>query len=107
MKTHDLGLLADAIQRIAQSAAPLGRYMESVHADTETILQERNHWIAEQKRKRNALDSVQKRREEDLAPLRAKLASLNNLLQEKRNESQRLELAVRKNQEVIKKHLRQ
>lgn len=105
MTSQDLESLADTIQRIAQSTAPLGRFMDGIQNDMEAIFKERNHWIEEQKNKRNALETAQKQRDDYLKPLHERLASLEEQVQEKINAIQRKKSNLRKNSETIKKHL--
>ena len=89
----DFNSLADAIQSIAQSAAPLGKYRDGIQDDIEVMVNERNYMITEQ-------DDAS----EEIAPLHAQLHLLENNLENQVQVLKRLEAAVSKNNEILKKH---
>ena len=90
MSDYDLESLADAIQCISQSTAPLGKYIDGVEGDIETLLNERDHWITAQGKRQDA-------------SLRAKLSSLEGKMKNQVAEIKRLEESVRTNDEYLKK----
>ena len=76
----DFQALADAIESIAKSTAPLGKYIDGIH---DNMLNERKHWVAEQEESRDAWESMQRNRDDDLNPLHEKLEMLEESVQSK------------------------
>lgn len=99
----DFQALADAIESIAKSTGPLGKYIDGVHDDIETMLNERKHWIAEQEESRDAWESMQRKSDEDLIPLQEKLQMLEQSVQLQVTSINRLEESVSRNDKILKK----
>mmetsp|Transcript_18386 Transcript_18386/g.34108 ORF Transcript_18386/g.34108 Transcript_18386/m.34108 type:complete len:304 (+) Transcript_18386:284-1195(+) len=103
MSDHDFQSLADAIQCVALSTAPLAKYTNKVREDIETMLKERNHWTDEQE-KQDYWNSIHKPHGEGLGPLQAKLKALEVTVQTQASNIRTLEQSVQKNEKVLKKH---
>ena len=99
----DFQALADALAAVAKSTAPLGKYIDGVHDDIETMLNERKHWIAEQEESRDAWESMQRNRDGDLNPLQEKLEMLEESVQSQVTSIKRLEESVKRNDKIVKK----
>ena len=96
----DFQALADAIESIAKSTAPLGKYIDGIH---DNMLNERKHWIAEQEESRDAWESMQRHRDDDLNPLHEKLEMLEESVQSQVTSIKRLEESVKRNDKILKK----
>ena len=96
----DFQALADAIESIAKSTAPLGKYIDGIH---DNMLNERKHWIAEQEESRDAWESMQRNHDDGLNPLHEKLEMLEESVQSQVTSIKRLEESVNRNDKILKK----
>lgn len=100
MCDHNLESLADSIQCVAQLTVPLGKYATAVYNDTDTLMRERNHWIADQKR-HGSRGGMEQHGSERLGSLREQLKSLEVVVQEQVTDIKRLESSIRKNEKIL------
>tara|TARA_B110000305_G_C19343492_1_gene590420 strand:+ start:688 stop:1059 length:372 start_codon:yes stop_codon:yes gene_type:complete len=79
----DMEQLTNAVQRLVQSTAPLGKCMDYVQEDLGQMAKERERWQSTYRAKIDDLSEAKKRTEEELNPLKQSLTDLGDQVLEK------------------------
>ena len=78
----EIAALRQAIQSLCQATNPLGKCMDHVNDDMDAMTKEMDTWKAESRRHDDSLDSEGKATEESLQALQARLAEVDEQIQE-------------------------
>ena len=106
LSAKDMEQLTNAVQRLVQSTAPLGKCMDYVQEDLGEMAKERERWQTTYRAKIDDLEDAKKRTEDELDPLRQMLSDFDDQLLEKQQKIKGLKNNIAKNDARIEQLLR-
>lgn len=98
--------LRDNVQKICQSTAPLGKCMDFILDDLETMKRELLQWNEEYKRSKISLEEAKKKSEELLKPIQSKITDIDEQIKEQRQKILSQKAVITKNEARINDLLR-
>uniref|UniRef100_A0A7S3ZCY3 TRAF3-interacting protein 1 N-terminal domain-containing protein n=1 Tax=Lotharella globosa TaxID=91324 RepID=A0A7S3ZCY3_9EUKA len=98
--------LREKIQQLCQSATPLGKCIEYVCEDMESMNKELHKWKRAYETETQIAQKTGKEQDEALAPLYEKLKSLDNDIRNEQDKCTKLQAQIRRNEKTIEAHLR-
>ena len=102
----EIAALRQAIQSLCQATNPLGKCMDHVNDDMDAMTKEMETWKAESRRHDESLDSEGKATEESLQALQARLAEVDDQIQEQLQKITSVKANISRNDSRINQLLR-
>ena len=102
----EIAALRQAIQSLCQATNPLGKCMDHVNDDMDAMTKEMDTWKAESRRHDESLDSEGKATEESLQALQARLAEVDDQIQEQLQKITSVKANISRNDSRINQLLR-
>merc|ERR1712166_1477977 len=104
--TVDIDKLRDAIQNLCQSTNPLGKCMDYVHEDVETMKKELEKWKQMYQSAVSELEEEERNTEQDLTELRRSLQAQDEKIEEQMAKCNNTKASIAKNDLRINELLR-
>jgi TRAF3-interacting protein 1 len=101
----DVEFLRSIIQSLTKTAAPLGKSMDFISEDIETMTKEYEMWKKQSQTANTQLEEELKKTEDTLQPLQDKLAEVEALIQEQKEKIHNAKSQIFKNEGIIQAHL--
>uniref|UniRef100_K3WMZ2 TRAF3-interacting protein 1 n=1 Tax=Globisporangium ultimum (strain ATCC 200006 / CBS 805.95 / DAOM BR144) TaxID=431595 RepID=K3WMZ2_GLOUD len=101
----EMNELRNNIQKICQATNPVGKGVEFVHEDLDTMSKELEYWKKEYEKKRDLYEEEKKKTEEALQPLQMQLLEVDELIKEQVHKINSLKATIAKNEEKTQKLL--
>ncbi|KAM3607843.1 uncharacterized protein V6R79_015027 [Siganus canaliculatus] len=103
MVTREIERLRSSIQMVCRSTLPLGKIMDYIQEDVDSMQAELNTWRRENKEHADALLQEQKATDRAVEPLQAELAELEQLIKDQQDKICAVRSNILKNDEKIQK----
>ena len=98
---HDVDFLRGIIQSMTKTIAPLGKSMDFISEDVETMTKEYETWRNRSQAAKAQLEEELKKTDDTLQPLQDKLAEVEGQIQEQKEKIHNIKSQIFKNEGVI------
>ena len=105
MIPYDLDAIAQSIQNIARSTAPIGTVMDCLPQELDRMERELNHWTEEYALHEVEFQKVKKKTEEDLKPFQDQVQEVDDDIQQIRESIKFKQAEIHKNNEWVRERL--
>ena len=103
---YDLEAIAQSIQNIARAAAPIGRVMDYLPTELNTMIKEREYWRDEYERQENDLTKVKKKTRIELEPIQSQIKGIEDEIERMRELILKKKELIGQNDDWIKSHMK-
>jgi len=103
---YDLGAIAQSIQNLARSTAPIGKVMDFLPKELNRMNLERDHWLEEYARHGQECVHVKQKNQEVLEPLQIELRGIEDEIERVKQLMQSTNIQIHQNNEWIRARLR-
>ena len=97
----DLEIVKDYIQQITKNCNPLGKLVDSLWDDIESMNKELANWINENKKYKDRYDDEMKKSDETLLPLQNELLELEDSIRDEQTQIKAIKSRLIKNEKII------
>ena len=98
---NDIDFLRSIIQNMTKSITPLGKSMDFISEDVETMTKEYETWRNRSQASKAQLEEELKKTDDTLQPLQDKLAEVDGQIQEQKEKIHNIKSQIFKNEGVV------